>query len=78
MRYSCDSDDPGFAAWSRDPRRHYVEVSIDGEVVRAITADTDEGYVLAYEERDGQMFIRDGEAATVERFGDVRIGYRSD
>ena len=77
MRISVDRDDPGFETLAilGERRRKGIKILLDGQVVkRAITADDDEGYVLAYaEDLDGGLASVDGEPIRKELHGRVRI-----
>ncbi len=78
MRLSVEKDEPGYSAWQAlGNRRHDVRIFVDGaEVKNAITADTEEGFVVVNEtgENGHILFGREsGEIYTKRITGRVEI-----
>jgi hypothetical protein len=68
MRLSADNRDPGYSP----EHRHHI-VILDGEIVCAITADEEEGYVLEWMKGPDGQYLTDenGHPVTRERRGGV-------
>lgn len=74
MRLSIDRADPGFRPEVLRHQETY-DVFLDGDLVEGVvTADEEEGHVIAYARDDeGTFRHRDGELLRIVRRGDVRI-----
>lgn len=67
MRLSVEKDDPGHSAWlALGDKRHEVRIFVDGvEIKNAVTADTEESFVVVNKTGENGHILFDRESGEI-------------